>query len=51
MGEYRDWTEEEGKEFEIRETRRRTWTKKGFEELYGKGSYNKVLNTVKTGRF
>ena len=29
-------------EQEIRERRRKTWTKKGFEELYGKGSYNKV---------
>jgi hypothetical protein len=48
---YKDWSETESKEHEIREERRRTWTKKGFEELYGKGSYKKILDTISTGEF
>ena len=27
---------------EIKELRRRTWGKKAFEQLYGRGSYNKL---------
>lgn len=34
-----------------KEERRRTWGKGRFEELYGKGSYKQVLDTVSTGEF
>ena len=36
---------------EIRERRRKIWSKYDFEETYGKGSYKKVLNTIKTGKY
>jgi len=54
MSGYNDYNELEGKEGEIRRSRLITWSKKGYEQLYGSGSYErhkKLLFTAETGEF